>query len=136
VRGIDANIFLRYLTGDDPGKARATFELFQRIQRGDGEVTTTVVHLHETVYVLASPRLYHLGHSDIRDRLLPLLALRGLKIADKRRCMRALNLFADYPFLDFADALLTASLHDAGVGELYSYDTDFDRLPAIRRLEP
>lgn len=136
MRGIDANVFLRYLTGDDPGKEQSIFALFQRVKRGEEAVTTTAVQVHETAYVLASPRLYHLSHGALRDRLLPLLALRGLKLADKRRCMRALNLFADYPFLDFADALMVASMHDATITELYSYDTDFDRLAAIRRIEP
>lgn len=136
MKGIDTNIFLRYLTGDDPGKQQSTFELFQRIKRGEEEVFTTAVHLHETIYVLASPRLYHLSHAEIRDRLVPLLALRGLKLAEKRRCLHALDLFARYPFLDFADALLATTVHDVHADAVYSYDTDFDRLPAPRRVEP
>lgn len=35
MRFVDSNIFIRYLTGDDPTKARAAFDLFQRIKRGE-----------------------------------------------------------------------------------------------------
>jgi hypothetical protein len=34
---VDTNIFLRHLTGDDPVKAKACFEIFQRAQRQVGK---------------------------------------------------------------------------------------------------
>ena len=38
---IDTNIFIRYMANDDKEKARACFELFQRVKRNEEEVTTS-----------------------------------------------------------------------------------------------
>ncbi|MBI2953741.1 MAG: type II toxin-antitoxin system PrlF family antitoxin, partial [Chloroflexi bacterium] len=38
--------------------------------------------------------------------------------------------------LDFGDALIIASMQQAGSELLYSYDTDFDRIPGITRRSP
>lgn len=136
MRFIDTNIFLRYLTGDDEEKRKACLALFQRIQRGEEEGVTRETHIHETVYIMASPALYHLSHAEIRDRLAPVLSLRGLKLNDKRLCLEALNIFASYDNLDFADALAVAYMTREGIQAVYSYDRDFDRIPGTNRLEP
>ena len=73
---LDSNVILRYLTRNDEVKARACYELFQRLQRGEEELTTSEAIVAEVIYVLSSPRLpYRLSHEQIRARLLPLRAL-------------------------------------------------------------
>lgn len=90
----------------------------------------------EVIYVLTSPRQYGLNHQDASARLRPILSLRGLHLPHKRSYLRALDIFATYAQLDFADAVLIAHLERTGEQELYSYDTDFDRIPAVTRREP
>ncbi|HWO93243.1 MAG TPA: type II toxin-antitoxin system VapC family toxin [Dehalococcoidia bacterium] len=136
MRFLDANVFLRYLTRDDERKAEACRALFRRLQRGEEEATTNEVILHEVLYVLCSPRLYELTHEEAAARLRPILAVRGLRLPHKRRYQRALDLFATFPFLDFGDALAIAQMDDQGMTELYSYDADFDRVEAVKRVEP
>ncbi len=95
---LGTNIILRYLTRDDETKARACYELFQRVQLKEEMLTTSAV-VAEMVYVLSSPRIgYRLSHAEIRDRLLPIVNLNGIRIQDKRACIRALNIYADHPF--------------------------------------
>ena len=87
--------------------------------------------------MLASPRLpYRLSHEEIRDRLLPILTLRGLKLPQKRVYVHALDLYAVSPFLDFEDALAVAHMKQRRITEILSYDRDFDRLAEVRRIEP
>ena len=57
-------------------------------------------------------------------------------MSDKRVCIRALDLYAQHPFLDFADALGVAHMEARGISEILSYDRDFDRLPGVARVEP
>jgi predicted nucleic acid-binding protein len=133
---IDSNIFLRYITRDDARAQLAAAEVLARIARGEDEGWTTAVHVHETVYVLASRRLYNVPHVDIRDRLRPLLLLRGLKLRDKRLCLEALDIFAAHGRLDYADALAVAVTRRHGLEGIYSFDKHFDTVPGIRRLEP
>jgi predicted nucleic acid-binding protein len=136
MRFVDTNIFLRYLTRDDPIKAAACYALFQRVKHGQETVTSAATIIAEVVYVLSSPRLYHLSHVDIAARLIPLVALRGLHLPRKRSVRRALALYAAHSFLDFEDALTVASMERRGLAELYSYDADFDQLAGVTRYEP
>lgn len=136
MRFLDTNIIIRYLTKDDPVKAADCFDLFQRLKEGKEKVLTCEAILTEVVYVLSSPAQYNLSHEEIRARLSPILPLKGLKLPKKRLYVRALDIYALYPFLDFEDALSLAYMEKADIQELLSYDRDFDRIPNTRRVEP
>ena len=133
---VDTNIFIRLLAADDEKKSEACFRLFQRVQRGEESVTTAEAIIAEVVYVLSSPSLYHLSHEDISARLRPILSLRGLQLRYKRTYLRALDLYAAHPFLDFEDALAVAHMERHGISEIVTYDRDFDRIPNLTRIEP
>ncbi len=134
---LDINVILRFLTRDDEEKADACYRLFQRVQRGEEELLTCEAVVTEVVYVLSSPRApYRLSHEEIRGRLVPILTLRGLRLPQKRVYLRALDVYASSPFLDFEDALAVAHMERQGVSEIVSYDRDFDRVAGIKRVEP
>lgn len=137
MRFLDTNIILRYLTRDDEVKARACFELLQRVKKGEEDVFACEAVIAEVTCVLSSPRVpYRLKHDEIRDRLLPILSLRGFKLPQKRLCLRALDLWSISPFLDFEDALAAAHMQDQNIREILSYDADFDRVAGVVRVEP
>ncbi len=134
---LDTNVILRYLTRDDEKKAKACYRLFQAAKRGEETLVTCEAVVAEVVYVLSSTRSpYQLSHAEVRDRLVPILSLRGLRISQKRLYLRALDLFAASPFLDFEDALSVAHMRQMNIPEIVSYDRDFDRVPAVQRIEP
>lgn len=132
---VDANIFIRHLTRDDPEKAKACFELFEKAQDDEIELVTTEAVIAEVVYVLSSKQLYNRSREEIRELLYPLLSLSGLKLSPRALYLRALDLYAAYP-VDFEDAIIVARMERAGIQELFSYDQDFDQMEGIRRLEP
>ena len=137
MRFLDANVIIRYLTKDDEAKAEACYALFQRVNAGEEDVFTCEAIITEVVYVLSSSRSpYRLSHEEVRARLLPMLAIRGLKLPQKGTYMRALELYASFPFLDFEDAVAAAYMERLGIREILSYDRDFDRLDGIARVEP
>jgi predicted nucleic acid-binding protein len=132
---LDANVFLRHLTRDDPAKAQACFDLFQKAQRKEVTLTTTEAVIAEVVYVLSSKQLYNLARDEIRRLLYPLLSIPGLKLTHRKMYLRTFDLYAAYP-IDFADALVVAQMERQKISELYSYDRDFDRVAGITRVEP
>ncbi len=137
MRFLDANVIIRYLTKDDEAKAEACYALFQRVNAGEEDVFTCEAIITEVVYVLSSSRSpYRLSHEEVRARLLPMLAIRGLKLPQKGTYMRALELYTSFPFLDFEDAVAAAYMERLGIREILSYDRDFDRLDGIARVEP
>ncbi len=138
---IDANIILRFLTLPSTPETEQMAEdcrrLFERVEAGLETITASEAIIAEVVYVMASPRLYALAPSDISARLKPLIGLPGFQIENKRRYLRAFDIFASHaPRLDFEDALSVAYVENADPPELYSFDRDFDRVPQITRREP
>ena len=134
MKWLDTNIILRYLTADDPVKAQACLALLERVQHGEDELATAETIIAEVSYVLTSQ--HQVSHPEITARLRPLLNLAGLKLSHKQVVLRALEVYEEFPRLDFEDALSVAHMERLGVTEIVSYDRDFDRVPGIIRLEP
>ncbi len=132
---IDTNVFIRYLTKDDPKKAEACLRLFQDAQRNQVTLVTSEAVVAEVVYVLSSKELYDLAREEIRRRLYPLLSLPGLKLPYRKMYLRALDLYFTFS-LDFEDAIIVAQMERQKIKEIYTYDRDFDRVPGVKRLEP
>ena len=135
---LDANVFLRYLVTPTAPATQAMHEeataLFEAIERGAEEATTSEAVLAEVAFVLASPRQYNLPAADIAAYLGPIIRLPGLKLprGQKRRYLRALDVWAAHPRLGFVDALTVALVEHTAVA-LATFDADFDAIPGITR---
>lgn len=132
---LDANIILRYLTGDDSEKAQRCLQLLQKADRGEIELVTSEAIVAEVVYVLSSPRLYALSPERVQSLLLPIINLRGLRLSSRRLYRRALEVYATYQ-VDFEDALAVAHMERRGITQILSYDKHFDRIEGLERVEP
>jgi predicted nucleic acid-binding protein len=53
-----------------------------------------------------------------------------------RLCLRALDLYSTYGFLDFDDCLSIAYMERLGIAEIVSHDMDFDKVAEVTRTEP
>mgnify|MGYP001619903194 CR=1 FL=1 len=135
MRLVDTNVFVRYLTKDDPRKAKASLNLLQKAKTGKVELYTTESAISEVVYVLESDRLYNLGKEEIVNMLLPILNIGKLKIVYKTSIIVALKIY-EQSLLDFEDALLVAHAFRLNAKEIYTYDKGFDKIQGIKRLEP
>jgi predicted nucleic acid-binding protein len=135
VRFLDTNILLRHLTRDDPRKAQACYRLLQRVERGEEVVATSGMVVAEAVFLLHSPRHYGLPRERVRQLLEPLLNLSSIRLPNKSLYKRAFDLYCQRN-IGFTDAYNAAYMEARGVREVYSYDTDFDRVEGIRRVEP
>jgi uncharacterized protein len=137
VRFLDANILLRFLaqpvTADDQRKAELARDLLLRVERREERVTTTHLVIFETIFTLH--RTYRAPRDEIRDRVSEILSLRGLQLSGKRLFLQALQLFAQTN-LSFVDAYNVVAMQAQGITEIYTWDTDFDHVPGIRRVEP
>lgn len=132
---IDADVIVRFLTGDDPAKQERATHLFERVEQGKVRLTTPVTTIADVVYVLSSPRLYGVERARVAAMLIALLRLPGFVVPQGESVTRALSLFGASK-IDFGDAFIAASMLTDDTDTLYSYDRDFDKLTGIRRLEP
>ena len=136
MRFLDANVFIRYLTGDDPIKQGASRLLFERLDRDEEQLLTSEAVVAEIIYVLTSGAHYGLTREAAAQRLLPALRSPGLRIANKTVVLRALDVYEAHRRLDYEDALSVAHMESAGIDEIVSYDRGFDRVEGISRAEP
>lgn len=132
---LDTNIFLRHLTKDHPTQSPACFALIQAIEQGKFQAWTSDLVIAEIVFTLSSKSLYNLNRMTIRDLLLPLVNLPGIKLTNKRLYQRTLDLYRNLP-IDYTDAYNAALIESRKQKEIYSYDADFDRVQTVKRLEP
>ena len=131
---LDTNVILRFLLRDDETKFQRCYSLLMRSDSGDEDLVTTDMVIAEVVWVLTT-RPYRLQPTRIRDLLLPVIRTRNLRLPDKSLLERALDLYAESG-IDFIDAYNAVSMLKRGVDAVYSYDTDFDKVPGLTRQDP
>lgn len=130
---LDTNILIYYLTRVDEEKAAHCLALIEAAERRDVELMTTELVVAETVWILES-RTRNTAE-EIRDMLLPVLQLPGLRLPDKHSWPRVFDLYCERR-IDFIDAYNAVTMERAGISDIYSYDRDFDGLEGITRIEP
>ena len=130
---IDANIVLRFLTNDIPKQADRCTELLQRIESGSKEVWLPDLILADIVWTLE--KFYKQPKQRIQELLIPILELKGLRHNNKKISKLAFQLYVEKN-IDWIDAFVVAQMITQKKCEIYSYDSDFDKVDGINRLEP
>ena len=130
---LDTNILLRHLLQDNPKQSSRATMFLLRVENGEVEVHLADTVVFETVFTLQ--RRYKKSRAEIRTNLLPLLELPGMVLPGKRKFRKVFALYVErnLPFADAYHAVLMEQLH---LEEIVSFDTDFDKIPGIRRQEP
>ena len=132
---LDASVILRYLLRDDEIKAQHCLELLERAERREIALRTTDLVIAELVWVLESTATYNLPRGRIRELLLPVILLPGLKLPGKKLYRRIFDLYLEED-IDFIDAYSAVHMVKQRLTRIYSYDSDFDRIAGISRVEP
>lgn len=131
---VDTNLFLRYLTNDDPAKADRVERLLDQAQDGKVRLVTAEMVIAEIVWVLES--YYGLGRAEVAPLVRGILATPGLEVVNGNLVARALDHYETLN-IDFVDGYIAALMEHLGIEDLYSFDKKHaDRLRGIRRLEP
>lgn len=130
---VDANVILRYLTGDPPEMAEAALRTLTAAQRGKVRLLLTPITVAEVVWVLES--FYGHPRAQVAQTLTQFLRADGVEVESLDLLIEALALYHEHN-LDFADALLATVARRKGPPVVYSFDRDFDRVAGLTRLTP
>jgi len=130
---IDTNIFLRYLTRDDPTKYRKCREIFKQAMEGKIEIATSALVIAELTWTLLS--YYKIAKVDVIEKISIIVSSRNLYISDKDVIADAFLLYGRKN-IDFIDAYNAVFMKYHDIKEIYSYDEDFDLIENITRIEP
>lgn len=132
---VDANVFLRYITQDQPEQAVRAKQLLDKVEDGQLTITTSEAVIAELVYVLSSKRLYGLAREEIRYRLKIVLRLKGLQLLHKPAYVRALDLYVENPGVDFVDCVNAALMEHSRIKVIWTFDQDYRRLKGISDID-
>ena len=129
---IDTNIFLRYLTKDDPSKYDKCRKIFKKAIEGNVELVTSGIVIAELIWTLLS--YYKVQKADVVEKISIIVNTDNLYIPDKDTITDALVLFSRKN-IDYIDAYNAVFMKHYGFEEIYSYDEDFDAVEGIKRVE-
>lgn len=130
---LETSVIVRYLTADDPDKIDRCEALFRNTKSGKTTLCVTHLTVAEAIWVLL--KVYRFPKEAVANGMRRLLNTPHLLCEDAPLILAALELFQSTP-LSFVDAYHAVVLPARGITELYSYDTDFDLVPELKRREP
>ena len=128
---VDTNVFIRYFTKDQPELARKAGEFLHQVIEGKQEIIVLDAVIAEIIYALTAPRLYGLSRLKASKMVESLVDLKSVRVANKRRMLRALELYAQTKF-DFVDCLLVANVEAVPEAGLCSFEGDYQQFKQIR----
>ena len=100
-RFADTNVFLRFLTNDDPAKAKRAETLFLDALRGKIRLATSLLVIAEIIWTLES--FYKLDKPDIAAKVEKILNTPNLDCPEAPLIFMALDLYV-HENIDFVDA--------------------------------
>ncbi|MDN5293617.1 MAG: hypothetical protein PWQ31_922 [Eubacteriales bacterium] len=121
---IDANVVLRFLTGDPPEMARKALQLMRRAEKGEIGLRISHLVVAEIVWVLSS--FYSFSKKSIAETMTSFLSAEGIFVENVDLLIQALQDMAEKN-VDFVDAYLAALARTRGE-RVCSFDSDFARL--------
>jgi predicted nucleic acid-binding protein len=130
---VDTNVFLRYLTKDDPSKYERCRQMFKRVLEGEITISTSGLVIAELIWTLLS--YYKVPKAEVIEKVSVILGTKNLLIPDKDVLVDALVLYGRKN-IDFIDAYNAVFMKYQGLSEIYSYDEDFETIQDIQRKEP
>jgi uncharacterized protein len=131
---VDTNLFIRYLTNDEPALADRVEKLLDNAAAGAAQLITTELVIAETVWVLETS--YKLKNREVAPLIRGILATPGLEVTSADQISRALMLY-ELQNIDFVDASITVFMKKQGISDIYSYDRKhLARVQGINRKEP
>jgi len=130
---VDTNVFLRFLTNDDPAKAKRAETLFRDALRGKVQLVTSLLVIAEIVWTLES--FYELEKPDIASKVEKILNTPNLYCPEAPQLFMVLDLYV-HTNIDFIDAYNAFHMKDQGLTEIVTYDRKhFARIPWVQIVE-
>ncbi len=131
---VDTNLFIRYLTNDDPAKAERVERRLREAAVGKVRLVTAEMVIAEIVWVLESS--YGLKSAEVAPLVRAILATPGLDVLNAPLVARALEHYEAHN-IDFIDGYIAAVMEKQGITEVFSFDRKhISRIHAISRKEP
>ncbi len=129
---VDANVLLRYLTGDPAALAERAQKVLQEAEARRVRLVVTSLTVAEVVFVLE--HVYRWSRGTIAEGLLKLLTARVFQIPEVAALERAIGWYRNVRRLHFADAYV-AAIAASRQAAVISFDRELKRLRGLTVID-
>ncbi len=131
-RFVDANIFLEVLLKDIKWEEAAGY--LEKLSSGRVRAFTSDFIIYSIILQIEEKKK---SSESVRDFAIFLGNMKGLRIArfTPGILINAVSIMEKHS-LDFDDSLQAAFMHTLGIKEIVSFDSHFDKMGGIKRIEP
>jgi predicted nucleic acid-binding protein len=134
MRGLDSNILVYALNKDLPAHFPCK-ELLIDIANGKELVSIPSIIFMESFHALV--KAYKFKESEVKKRLIAIIDSKNINVLDisTSSILFAFKIAEKYR-TGGRDSLIAASLLEHKIQEIYSHDSDFDKIQLINRIDP
>lgn len=129
MKGIDTNILVRFLLGDDKLQAKLVYDLFKKTEAAKEDLFVSTLVVLELVWVLES--VYGIKRKLILDAIQDLLLLPILTFEKHSALQDFLNLARQATAADLSDLLIAMIAQDSGCATVITFDKKAARSPCF-----
>ncbi|MHA1414035.1 MAG: type II toxin-antitoxin system VapC family toxin [Promethearchaeota archaeon] len=134
MRGVDSNIIVYALNKDLPEHLPCK-ELLINIVNGNELVSIPSIVFMESFYALV--KAFNFKETEVKKRLTAIIDSVNINVLDisTSSILLAFEIAEKYG-TGGRDSLIAASLLENKIQEIYSHDSDFDKIKLIKRIDP
>ena len=133
---LDSNIII-YAYNRDAPERQYCLPIIRNAILGELDTALSVLSLFEVYHVLAQRIQRPLPESQVSQIVLDLALSRNIRKFEITESLfiEAITIAEEYS-ININDALLASTMRSIGSEEIYSHDSDFDKVEFIRRVDP
>jgi len=132
MRGIDTNILVRFLVGDDEFQAGKVYRLFKKAEADKEELFVSLLVVLELVWVLES--VYDIARDEILESISDLLLMPILRF-EQPSVLQQFVLSARDNNNDLSDLLIAHTAREQGCRSVLTFDKKASRHPLFELAE-
>lgn len=129
---VDTNIILRLILNDSPILSPKARIIFEKITKSKAKIFISLLTISEIIFTLE--RSYKIPKAEIVKSLSQIFKLSSLKIEKQTLVEQAFTYYVEQN-ISFPDAYHVALMQKKKIKQIYSFDSDFDKFPQIKRVE-
>ena len=119
MKGIDTNILIRFLVGDDKQQTKKVYNIFKKIELDKKELFVPLLVVLELIWVLES--VYEISRPEILDSISELLLMPILKFEHQSALQQFTNAGQGNKY-DLSDLLIAHSAKEQGCETVLTFD--------------
>ena len=119
MKGIDTNILIRFLVGDDEVQAKKVYTIFKKAELNKTELFVPLLVMVELIWVLES--IYEITRTDILDAINELLLMPILNF-EHQSALQQFSISGRGSKYDLSDLLIAHSAREQGCESVITFD--------------